>query len=688
MNELAHIPYEGSPVFASLSDAGRDKVRARCAAVGRILDCKKDKKTAVLIEAQRLGIKCSRMRGLVSDFKNWSGRADQRWMALIDWRAEPHKEQAIPGAFLEFWRALAESYQRSTLAAHRELSRLYWSGATEYTFPEGDTIPLWPGYAERPEPSPASREGLPRGWSYDNLTKPGTGCSKLELTRARLGPIAASDLEEQIFTTRVGLRPGEFYVFDDCWSDLQVAVPPSLSKKSVRPVELGCGDVFSGKKIAWGIKPLIENAQGKRAFIRERDMRYLLAKVLCDVGFHKDGVTLLVEHGTAAISQELEFTLCVMSGGRVEEREVRNKSGKMERRRMIVEPGLIRVKRSGIKGGKNFGGGFDTLGKGNFRFKAGYESQHNLCHNERSNIPGQTGNNSRIAPVEDLVGREAEHVKLMTAALEINPHIFAEIKTGFTTLANYIWAHDRVEAQIGSYRDHHLQGWAEAGLCKSVFRLDVTQPWQPMSELLKIEDPGKRAAIETYIAGKDYLTTELKMSRNEAWLSGRADLIRLPSHCVPEILGPSCAEVRWVEDDNTIQFFDEAIGTDKLIFSSYVKTPSGASDFLTPRVKYRTWVNPFDFTKLFVSTLEGNFIGVCEAKHRLDKRDDEAYAREAGQVKKNQLAVIKPYLDRAAVRQAQVTRDRKNNITALTTPQAADTTITDYDLPDYTLGKE
>jgi hypothetical protein len=98
----------------------------------------------------------------------------------------------------------------------------------------------------------------------------------------------------------------------------------------------------------------------------------------------------MVEHGTAAIPPALELILCVLSGGEV-------RDGK------IVRAGLIRVLRSGIQGGTAFAGGFPTLGKGNFRFKAGWESMHNLKHNGLANLPGQTRQRLKLRSCVTLI---------------------------------------------------------------------------------------------------------------------------------------------------------------------------------------------------------------------------------------------------------------------------------------------
>ena len=43
---------------------------------------------------------------------------------------------------------------------------------------------------------------------------------------------------------------------------------------------------------------LEHEASGAMEQLKERDMRFLFAHVLCNVGYYKEGCTLMVEHGT------------------------------------------------------------------------------------------------------------------------------------------------------------------------------------------------------------------------------------------------------------------------------------------------------------------------------------------------------------------------------------------------------
>ncbi len=647
MNDLQLMSWEGEPDFAALSDKGRRKVRARIAAVERILKAKRGQiGTVEQNEGRGLGIGQSAMKNLVKQYRDSGGD----WRSMIDWASEPHTDQQLPPAFLDFWRMLCEDNQRKSKPAHKELCRIYWRKETEYVSPKGWRMELWPGYDERPEPSALSRASLPRGWSYPNLMLHAP--TKLELVLSREGPLAASALAPQVFTTRENLRPGQFYVFDDRWNDLKCIVPGRMTKP-VRSIELSAGDVFSAKTVSWGLIPLIEDDNGKREQITGDYMRMILVDLLCGKGFHRDGVTLMVEHGTAAISSELELLLCVLSGGEVRE-------GK------IVRPGLIRVDRSGITGGVSFCGGYPTLGKGNFRFKAGWESMHNLKHNELANLPGQTGRNSRLEIVESLPAQEREATKLLLAATEARPDVAKILLsgTGFLDSTQLLWAFQRVLKQIEGYTDHELQGWERAGLVTTEYRLAPDAPWQPMARLQTYGDV-QRAAIVAQIESEPWSTRTRKLSRQEAWASGQRELVKLPLHVAPQILGTKLSTIRPVNERGEFCFADAdlGIGSDEVIFRAILTTPEG-HEMRLPRGEYRTWLNYLNPSQLLVADLRGCYLGSCEMQDRIDRRDTEAFKREAGEAAHVQATALAPLYRRAVKRNADITRQRKDNAAA------------------------
>jgi len=195
-----------------------------------------------------------------------------RWKdANCDWRVVVDKVRGrasgrgtrLPPEFVEFWRGLCEQNQRATKPAWRALQRK-WRDRSEAI----------PGYGFR---RPQSHD-LPEGWTYSNLCrfKP----TKFELLARRQGRSSAAVARPLVFTTRVGLQVGSAYMFDDLEHDLKVNLL-GVNKVALRPLELACLDVFSGSKFAWMMKPMMIGDDGAKIKIRDREMKYLVAHVLC-----------------------------------------------------------------------------------------------------------------------------------------------------------------------------------------------------------------------------------------------------------------------------------------------------------------------------------------------------------------------------------------------------------------------
>ena len=188
--------------------------------------------------ARDLGLPAGSVRNKFYRYKRQGARAlvDRRHCSGL-W--ETREPTGLPRAFIEHWQGLCERFQRSSAAAHRALLRQLH----DWRLGSGEAIP---GYRRPPENAPA--QDHPRGWSRSNLMNhlPAAFC----LTAARRGRSAAAVHRPLVFTTRVGLHPGQFLVFDDVWHDLKCNVLGSGQRAARRPLELACLDIFSGAKVA------------------------------------------------------------------------------------------------------------------------------------------------------------------------------------------------------------------------------------------------------------------------------------------------------------------------------------------------------------------------------------------------------------------------------------------------------
>ena len=92
--------------------------------------------------------------------------------------------------------------------------------------------------------------GFPVGWSIDNLAR--YAPPKIELKSVRIGRSAAAAHRPLVYTGRKGLWVHSHLMLDDKWKDFFVN---SLAEKQAgRPLELFSHDLFSAKKVFWGIR--------------------------------------------------------------------------------------------------------------------------------------------------------------------------------------------------------------------------------------------------------------------------------------------------------------------------------------------------------------------------------------------------------------------------------------------------
>ena len=140
-------------------------------------------------------------------------------------------------------------------------------------------------------------------------------------------------------------------------------------------MEFGCIDVHSGFMLPPLLKPrLIDTSAGTMKNLNTADFRFFLASVFTQYGYNPKGTVLTVEHGTAAISKELEGFLSDISGG------------------------AITVNRGGISGQGAFIGAYEERGKGHPRAKSSKAGLGQLLHNALATLPGQVGTGIEARP--------------------------------------------------------------------------------------------------------------------------------------------------------------------------------------------------------------------------------------------------------------------------------------------------
>jgi hypothetical protein len=521
--------------------------------------------------------------------RKYDAWSKQGWEGLVNRSKAREGEAGLPDGLILHWQRLCVENQRKCKPAYRKLVRDFFAGATI------------PGVAEG-----TPRNELPPGWSYENLMrhKP----TAYQLKAIRIGKATASDLGPMVYTTRAGLAVGEMYLFDDIVHDHFVNVLDTA--KTGRPVEFHALDLKSACKVHWGIAARTESdITGRMESLREEHMRFLLASLLSSHGYRPvGGTTLIVEHGTAAIREDLERILHDLTGG------------------------LIRVARSGIQGDPAFVGQYAGRGKGNFRFKGALESLGNLIHNEMADVlqlPGQTGRNTDERPegTHGLLRHNDALLNALTAIAETRPDVAQMLRYPLVSLTQFREIAEQIYARINCRTDHRLEGWD--AMCV------------PADGGLSIR----------------------RMSPAEVWTSGRRTLTPLPPEGIAQILyRDSASEVR-ITPRHEIEMMEKGVSADALRFR--------AEEF-APGEKYQAVLNPFAPSHLFLFDARGRYVGSVPRILRPSRNDQEAVARQLGRASHDLAERLRPVAVLGARITAQRVEETQANAAALDLLSAED----------------
>lgn len=599
-----HFSENDSVHLATLPDAVHFDVRRWMDALRPAIECgRKGRGEMIAKAAERMGVseKTARRKYDLYRAMNWRG--------LVDWRKAGSTETRLPVETVRWLKGLCENFGGNFRRAY-DAAMCHWrTGA-----------PV-PGYAESP---PASVYGWPAGWSYDNLQRL-AGLQYVEKRLARVGRAAAKNAMPLVITTRVGLHCGQIYMFDDVWHDIQTHMI-GINRDPIRPLELCCLDLFSASKVAYGLKPRIrDEATGKRVNLRESDMRFILAYVMTQLGYWHEGCQLAGEHGTAAISEQIEKDLYDHSKGK------------------------ITVVRSGIEDRPAILGAWRGNQHGNFRLKAALESSHNLPHNYARYLQGQTGSNSRTDSPEELSGRTAEFnslVKAIDAAIVNQPAdriawLLENIRAPFIPFYVYTRMVEMLYRIIDHRTDHDLEGWEDAGLQKGQYRLsneDVR--WIDDSTLQAVE-PERLAAIKAIVDSNPGFHKWRKMSPAEVW--NQRSLRRMGEHMIPIICGRDLAVERKVTKRGTFEIEDREVSPSTMVFIARAMNPFGHTVLLEDQETYNTFINPFDSNKLFVCDARMRYVGVCTRQVAVSRADTHAMVRAMGEAAHNEAVRLAEY---------------------------------------------
>lgn len=532
--------------------------------------------------------------------KFYAYRKARNWRVLVDRvRAGQRKVQKLPAEFIEFWRSLCEEYKRKDKPAYRALLHIWRTHRHPVT---NKFFAVLPGYAAA-WPIIGETGKHPDGWSYANLH--GHSPTGFEKTLARIGRAAAASHRPLVYTTRADLWVGSHYLMDDLWHDNFVNVLDT--GKCGRPLEFGMMDLFSACKFAWGMRVRTESdVNGQMEGLKESMMRYLLAYALAQFGYSERGTILIAEHGTAAVrgNKKLPITSPLRDD--------------LEKVLYDFSGGNVIVRRSGMDGAADALGIYAGRGKGNFRFKAAYESLHNLVHNDFASLPAQTGMSVERRP-EGLHGLLKENDALLTAMIglrEERPELAELLQFDVLEFGQFLSLAIALYDRINSRTEHDLEGW----------RANVI--------------PVKRGDRWRF----------RRMSPKEVWQRGQGGLKKFDPAAIAAILGPDLGIPRRIKGAVT-EVQDKLIDTDAMRFDTHELAEG----------EYLLVVNPFLPDRLFAFDTKGRFVAACPRAARLSPLDVDGIRERYRETKRIEAQLSAPVRARGAKLVKQAIERARNN---------------------------
>ena len=591
MNQALSVRLQ-SPEFAALPSEERasvlvweDVMRQIDAAGNKLAVCKE----WALRNGHRRGWSADRIR---AKYYGWiaAGRA---WTFLVDWAKVPRTQCDERRGFAEAFKRYCEENQRASKPAWRAMLRDLKRGVSISGV--GTWRDVWAAqYPGERVPDTYPNGWIPRGWLYSNCLRKFKS-TKFELVAMRKGLTAARQFAPAVFSTRVGLLPGRIYQFDDMWHDIKIAVP-GVNSKLLRPLEFACVDVASTYKVGWGLKAQIQREDGSREGLGKGQFKALVAHILCNVGWHPDGCVMVIEHGTASLSEEDQELVKRMTDG------------------------AVTFRTSEILGQQVMRGMFRAQGHGNFRCKALIEGSHRLPHYEAASLPAQTGGLSRVDEPEQMYGLDKYAVKLLEAWERV-PEDQRDLLWygGALTLSSYRRIITGLYEAIYSRTDHNIEGWEENEWMQQEWSVDGRGGWRAASDIKTL--PESMRQIGQIALSTPGLSRLRRLSPGEVWNQYAPSMVRLPHWAVCDFLGDECYRTVRVGNNGLIEFQDRDLlgSASKLRFAGIVQQPDGTGCRLAPGSEYGLYVLPHDVTQaVIVEAKTRAVLGVAPAWKAVD----------------------------------------------------------------------
>lgn len=502
------------------------------------------------------------------------GCADKRKVAKV--RATPD--------VLPVYKSYLEKYHGQVgfaAAAHRRMMADFRRGAIF------DGVGTWREVwreerPDRPIPATCPLGWEPSGWGYANLQHrlANDAHHLASLEWAVRGAGAASRFVRDVMRSRLDERTGRqlpggsVYQWDDAFDNVVVMCKGHAGLW--RPVGFHCYDVGTGYHLPAFQKPRPyshTDAQDRIAGdgLTEQMFAMMFFWVHAVVGFHRDGVTHVLEKGTTAIRDVVRQRLAG-----------------------LPEYGaLIRFATGTPKSTPAHQGLF--LGRfGHPQMKSIVEGAHRYRQLETADLPGQVGMSAAMKPesLEGFKGHEEKFIAKVTAA-DVPEEVLRLFTKRFLDWSEYqVVAGARSDA-INDTTRHNLEGWGERYHVEEFADPDDPGKWHPMSVFERLTPVTQERIEQMIMADPAHMVRSRRMSRREAWETWSKELVRVPLTEMWHFMDPKWAKELTVTPKRTIKFKDENFygkGVE-MVYEAKVTDSNGIPRLLAPGQKVRVYIN-------------------------------------------------------------------------------------------------
>ena len=526
-------------------------------------------------KSAELGISAGSLRA-----KYYALTAGGDWKLLIDKRKLSQegmeKARTSQRSFVAFVLTLVEENQRKNQPAFRRLREIWRT--RERSVPGYEDWPGWPT--------------VPDGWGDRNLA----ALVKREQTKAqrraaRVGTSSKTNLYlSHVITTRVGLWPGAVIQMDDMWHNNWVTVRRGNKVVFARVLELGAMDLYSGHRFHYGFKPRLRRDDGTMENLGAKDGRMFVAGLLHRHGICPQGMSMMVEHQTMAIAEDVE-RLCY-----------------------DYTQGLLRVSRQPIEGRHNMLlGGWSASEGGNFHAKALIESLGNRIQNDLAHLPMQTGspNSGLLGPVATEAHRQWME-KTIRRIEKINPKRLERLSTGTLDFhGDFVpLMMDYYDLTLARRTDHAMEGWEEENLFANEYTIvPGSEQWISEEQIMSPDfDPEARAIILAAArTNPQRWMQRRRLSPIEVW-NRRPAWDAAPPALICDIITRDLAR-ECVARRGFITFRDAEIAPFPLIYEARFVSGPRRGERIGHGDKVELFANPFDDRTALVVDAKGRFQG-------------------------------------------------------------------------------